>query len=1517
MNTHEKQTSSTGSSGMQVPPSDESATDSQRRKYRKKREISNSLSSSSEKIRKVRKETEKPLEEKKKLIGKGKSKVIPRDLRLKRRAEFGPRPKGLTKSQWGVIKRSIDKGKPRLARRKIETYLKTKTKNKVQTKVVKTTKKSVKAEEIKPVKDFKIPEIYSHRVSFRTLKETKTIIMHGNAARHVLDYYPGMGTDMVALSHRFARVYYNLVQVDPDYKEEFLYNIGLADAKFQAVKPERKFDTVFFDPDWNGTWQVPNIRATRYLLKISKRLANNNRINNRLERYSEKLWVVEVYPGEVFNLDMTQNIPIMKEPFKFDYSGVDLRFAKQFSNSVQISKRTSHHPKARFVREFAVYNFLKQTFKNGEIVVDWQGSHVTAHLANELFKRGQRIELYIYRDTVNYDNKDVQRRQSLSQWDQQKYRNRGIYVIQKPEDVPTRAVHLMVNLYYWNPRKLYLHCKEYNVKNVVWFGHLFHGPYGIYHEAFWKREANYRGDQITFYPSKHEQPYVHPPCDWLKNVSADGFVIAHEVVDAGFYRLMISTSVYRGEPFVFEPKGYFKKVSVPRKRPRTLRSLFSSWSSVSTMEDVWIPALTSDQDSTIYVGKGERYDLMRTIHSYSGPLAPLQNFATVWPETAKEIEFNYRAYLMQNYGSHMVKWNWADMRRWSLSFNSVLDYDFSVMDWGALLWKALMGGLAITFLLKNRRLFSMGLGSTTGDFFSALIRKIRVLLKQASIRIKIGRYALACMIRGFAKPVKLIAKKARNIRNLDSPRLIDLSRNVEVRRYPLQSILGAVVAPFTRFFRKRNLLSTLDERELRTHLWNVIPHLKQMSPGKSITFNRAIGSLASVAAVMGMLEQFGLTYFPAHYQIGFGLLEGMLKGSILYHTTLHTMIMFVRLISPSASIFVHGAFNYGAVVDMFSPIAFDPSLFLLFVAVRKLVTSGYYPKVKFAGHIPGLRIQRRKATLPFGPYEEARMETMSVKVGRKKYEGTAAVKFLEKEFDSIEENDLRPVVPVLSYATGVSSPPYGNASIISTILHRDIAKTPVPVEVANERWKLLGKEVLNLRWPLIRYAPYSMEVWIQHFRQDKRDRYERAYELMFWGKIEPSKPIAMFPKRDEKLYKVIGWRPEDKGKKAYVKYRSLHDWGPFRQALIGPDFMPWAKGLQHKFALLNPWMVDYNFYVSMASANPDYVLGEWFHRALCMVESTKEKIMFCIVGGDDGAAIYRPRRGGPILFLEWDFSKYDQSICTEAMNVRWELYKKMGLSPKTIDHISRFTHGDLKGKLDDKRDGSKMRVKIARSKHTSMSTGAPDTKDGNSITNIPCVWSYFKYDTWDRTGMGVKLQIHRDYRKLTFLKGTWYPYKSTYLWRIMPSRLIKAGTFLTEPVAMLPKHLRKKVSEQFAYRFALWASAKGIEVYRDMPLLSAYIKKGISYEAEVYKRLGKDVAIRCEQTVNRKIYQFKPKFFTDAQIDRELYFRHFALRYNFSPSQAIELERIILSAERFPFIVDHPVLYDLQCVDYS
>lgn len=371
--------------------------------------------------------------------------------------------------------------------------------------------------------------------------------------------------------------------------------------------------------------------------------------------------------------------------------------------------------------------------------------------------------------------------------------------------------------------------------------------------------------------------------------------------------------------------------------------------------------------------------------------------------------------------------------------------------------------------------------------------------------------------------------------------------------------------------------------------------------------------------------------------------------------------------------------------------------------------------------------------------------------------------------------------------------------------------------------KLLGKNRKPISWAK------ELHPWLEHIEDGmKRRRAIAALAHYALNGLDVTdrevNRSVVFPKTDEVLL-----QHSEAG--VQMKPRPIINVHPNVLVRMGPEVWkatsrlhgawPWVYTEKHHNFRCGKW----TFRITFGSDATDVKLTEWYRDAYEWVRAGPWRAWF-IVAGDDTLGLVRGK-SGVVYFLEGDFSMFDQSQSLGPLQAEMEGLRKLGVCDFVIKLLYRIHAGTyiLRSKHNQ--------WKISHHHRPMRATGGPDTTFGNSHS-AGCAWAsvlrwgLLEGDLLDsavqhaveagmlRLGFVLKLKVTIDVQQVTFLKGAWVEFPRGLVWAPLPSRILKLGKGMSNPLHLYPGRTYEEACMQYmndmaaSYRkFAMVPCVKG------------------------------------------------------------------------------------------------------------
>lgn len=482
---------------------------------------------------------------------------------------------------------------------------------------------------------------------------------------------------------------------------------------------------------------------------------------------------------------------------------------------------------------------------------------------------------------------------------------------------------------------------------------------------------------------------------------------------------------------------------------------------------------------------------------------------------------------------------------------------------------------------------------------------------------------------------------------------------------------------------------------------------------------------------------------------------------------------------------------------------------------------------------------------------------------------------------------LIPNFPLYAPARSVSN-------VMAALKYRLLQAAPGDSKTVEASWM----RVPDLKF-VQRYSEIDRdEVWQQYWDHletaQRKQRATRAHEAALGSHYSPTdrcfNKTSYFVKTNEKLIRIENGYPA-------MKPRGIILLQPEAVDSIGPALFEVTKRLKKEHSLENPPVYKFGnrrVRISYASSATAEGLTAWLSRARAWVRRAKrsEERFWAIVAGDDGFIVTGDSVG--FLYLETDFSQFDQSEGKYALRYQRRQQRRLGLSRKDADCEKRIGNATITCSVGRLR----MYERFWRA------TGEGATTHGNCIVHEGAILFVFSTggldgmaDRYLSLGFKVKMRLSRSLSRVSFLKGWWLPSPGArHIWTILPSRVLKIGQHLGNPC-----HIRGYSKDLYtACRQHACAVAKTYAAFPWSPVVGEYVAKW----KDQYPK------VPAWHLDSWRVSSKHP-----YRIDREAANMAAATRYGVSVEDVIELGEIYRTVDVMTFI-KHPLFMRMAVTDY-
>jgi len=429
--------------------------------------------------------------------------------------------------------------------------------------------------------------------------------------------------------------------------------------------------------------------------------------------------------------------------------------------------------------------------------------------------------------------------------------------------------------------------------------------------------------------------------------------------------------------------------------------------------------------------------------------------------------------------------------------------------------------------------------------------------------------------------------------------------------------------------------------------------------------------------------------------------------------------------------------------------------------------------------------------------------------------------------------------------------------------------------------------------------PDLVRDWLEHFDMPKRRQMTQV--LAEFDRRRPTladncaRVTELRLKLDEHLV-----RPSTN-----FKARTIASVDPLIQAWAGPTIRECTRRLHNAWDGEAEYVVhtlqfgNVTFVPVFGTGLTDRRLGD----LVSTVDDRADGSVVCLVVGDD--SVVAVNHHGRVLFLQGDFSSFDQAQGEEVLECEYDILLGLGCSLEIVALLRQLSRATY---VVNAKHG---RMRIHRNHRAMRDTGGPDTTLGNSCVNV-CIWAlliptllrfvtrYFEGDPdphqlVERSlalGFGLKLKVTTSVDQVEFLKGTFYRMVDHHwVWGPLPSRFLKMGKAIRNPRDMY----QTRSLEEGVARYAAGLAAT-YRQYAQVPLIRAYCAR---FAREGTPTARRQIEFMIEGTAAELLDPF-------PQLEE---------RYGFGQVDFEHVEGWIRQAPLFTFL-EHP-LFTMLAQDYE
>jgi hypothetical protein len=480
-------------------------------------------------------------------------------------------------------------------------------------------------------------------------------------------------------------------------------------------------------------------------------------------------------------------------------------------------------------------------------------------------------------------------------------------------------------------------------------------------------------------------------------------------------------------------------------------------------------------------------------------------------------------------------------------------------------------------------------------------------------------------------------------------------------------------------------------------------------------------------------------------------------------------------------------------------------------------------------------------------------------------------------------------------------PAHTDEMMLATVRARLLAQPPMDPIVQRAAWhrvRTLHKKYFYYPKGEPIYWEHVVAAWVDHFPSAKRTMYRGLIEALFEGRaswdqyVSRARATNVMLKTNEILFKRDG-------DVCCLKPRLISNISPEVQCIVGPVIFEVQNRFKKAFSvdiewrdLLDGWKIGCTY----AGASTDEDLTRWRYN----VDQGPEKFIAIIVSGDDSLVVIR--NFGQTFCFEGDASMYDQSLSRGPLWFAHRAHRKLGMGKDTVKLMRRLATNTFRVPARNKSEV----MLIDKAKRPIRDTGGSDTSLGNSTIMLYAWWSVSIYmirmcnfNTNFVVSSFAELGLEMKVRKLmldevTFLKGMWYYTTAGPYWGPLPSRILKMGKSMKNPLTLYPRRTYAEACSLF-----LSDIAGSYASFLQVPMVRQHIKNF----------LRRDLVRNYVEP-----HQVQAALGPKPELD-DLAYGQVCKRYG------VELYDILEAEELYPtapfFFASHPIYEKLVAADYA
>lgn len=469
------------------------------------------------------------------------------------------------------------------------------------------------------------------------------------------------------------------------------------------------------------------------------------------------------------------------------------------------------------------------------------------------------------------------------------------------------------------------------------------------------------------------------------------------------------------------------------------------------------------------------------------------------------------------------------------------------------------------------------------------------------------------------------------------------------------------------------------------------------------------------------------------------------------------------------------------------------------------------------------------------------------------------------------------------------SPRRTAAMLLTTLKTRILTKPPLQPLLQSVEWNKVI-DVVTPTQVLIEWTEELFNEWLEGLDSAKKARALRAWKTVFETDYDRPLAVTLFVKTDELLF-----RRTDGGNLG-LKPRCIANVPTEVQVLVGPILKKITCILEQQwdweFSHPIPLLLGQEVTVTYAGKSTDARLSAWMRACL----NLRPAQIAVLVSGDDSLVYIHD--GGQWILIEADAEMFDQSQSFGPLQFEWRQLSLLGVPQRVLDLLRNVASAPYIAVAPNDCG----RIKIRRENRPMRDTGGADTTLGNSLV-MGAAWVHALgvnrpvAETFELLGLRMKIKYHYDWRGPTFLKGKWYATTTgDPWWSVLPSRYLKMVRASRDVREIYRLGDIREATERYAHDLSL--SYAG---FAAVPFVRAFIRK--------FRRQRSYYITPTEEPWKVQATGLAP------DLDQVEMWLDIEQRYGIETIDGLLLEETIRLAPLFSFIED-PIFENLT-VDYN